>query len=330
MKGLQWVKAVTEIPHIPVLIDPLIEAVTPVKGVWIDATFGAGGYTRRLLAAGAERVIGIDRDPTVRELNADWMDDRVSLVTDTFSNLDKVVGVADGVVLDLGVSSMQIDQADRGFSFQKDGPLDMRMGDNGPTAADLVNSLGEVELAEILYVFGEERASRRVAKAIIKARQDSEITRTLQLAEIISGVLPRQKPGQSHPATRSFQAIRIAVNAEYDQLSQGLNAAERVLSPGGFLAVVTFHSVEDRIVKRFFQNRGDSKAGSRHAPEVEAVKGTFAPITRKAISASEREVQSNPRARSARLRVGQRTNQPIEKQDNSRIGVPELRQRGAA
>jgi len=224
-------------PHIPVLILPLIDAAAPIAGTWIDGTFGAGGYSKYLLDAGADQVIGIDRDPSVFAMAADWapqFGDRLQLVQDTFSNLDQTADAVDGVVLDIGVSSMQIDQAERGFSFQKDGPLDMRMGDTGPTAADLVNSASAEQIADILYNYGEERASRRIAKMIVARREEAPFERTLELAGVVERCLPRAKPGQSHPATRSFQALRIAVNGEYDQLVQGLAAAERVLRPGGF------------------------------------------------------------------------------------------------
>lgn len=313
-------------PHVSVLIKPLVRAVAPVQGVWVDGTFGAGGYTRDLLAAGADKVIGIDRDPSVFPLSADWraaMPDRVDLRLGTFSEMDEIVGeMVDGVVLDLGVSSMQIDQAERGFSFQKEGPLDMRMGDSGPTAADLCNTLPEEELANILYLFGEERASRRIARAIVQARP---VTRTLELAEIVSSCLPRQKPGQSHPATRSFQALRIAVNDEYRQLYDGLAAAERILKPGGYLAVVTFHSVEDRMVKRFMQLRaGAVGGGSRYAPEVQSAPPAFTLVTRKAIQPDDDEVAANPRSRSALLRVAKRTDAPAEMLDPGEIGMPTL------
>ncbi|ARO14927.1 16S rRNA (cytosine1402-N4)-methyltransferase [Ketogulonicigenium robustum] len=313
-------------PHVSVLIKPLVRAVQPVQGVWVDGTFGAGGYARDLLAAGATRVIGIDRDPTVFPLSADWrasMGDRVDLRLGTFSQMDKIVGEqVDGVVLDLGVSSMQIDQAERGFSFQKDGPLDMRMGDTGPTAADLVNTADEEALANILYLYGEERASRRIARAIVQARP---IERTLELATIIAGCLPRQKPGQSHPATRSFQALRIAVNDEYRQLYDGLAAAESILKPGGHLAVVTFHSVEDRMVKRFMQLRaGATGGGSRYAPEVQGEAPAFTLVTRKAIQPDDEEVAANPRARSALLRVARRTDAPAGTLDPAEIGMPSL------
>ncbi|MEC7961779.1 MAG: 16S rRNA (cytosine(1402)-N(4))-methyltransferase RsmH, partial [Pseudomonadota bacterium] len=222
-------------PHIPVLIRPLIAAVSPVSGLWLDGTFGAGGYTRELLKAGADKVYGVDRDPLAFELAAPWVDDygdRIELVQGVFSRLDDYASDLDGVVLDLGVSSMQLDLAERGFSFMKDGPLDMRMSQDGRSAADIVNEASETELADILFLYGEERASRRIAKAILKERAAAPITTTLRLAEIIEGSLPRKKPGQSHPATRSFQALRIAGNEEYGELIKGLEAAERALKPG--------------------------------------------------------------------------------------------------
>src|SRR6056297_1911370 len=240
-------------PHIPVLLRPLLQAVAPVSGVWIDGTLGAGGYTRGLLEAGASRVIGIDRDPLALQLAKEWGAEygaRLTLVRDTFSNMDDHAEGVEGVVLDLGVSSMQLDQAERGFSFMRDGPLDMRMSQDGPSAADLVNTAEEGELADILYLYGEERASRRIAKAIARARASGDIDTTLHLARIVESCLPRPKPGQVHPATRSFQALRIAVNDEFGELVAGLEAAERALKPGGSLAVVTFHSIEDRMVKR--------------------------------------------------------------------------------
>ena len=260
-------------PHIPVLLGPLLEAVAPVEGRWLDGTFGAGGYARGLLDAGADEVIGVDRDPAVFVMARAWSDaygDRLKLVQGTFSQLDEHAGgPLDGVVLDLGVSSMQLDQPERGFSFMTDGPLDMRMSQEGPTAADIVNEASEADLADILFHYGEERASRRIAKAIVNARAEAPITRTRQLAQIIEGCLPRPKPGQSHPATRSFQALRIAVNDEFGELVSGLEAAERALKPGGRLAVVSFHSLEDRVVKRFLQSRsGGGGRGRRHARRV--------------------------------------------------------------
>ncbi|KAB2885049.1 MAG: 16S rRNA (cytosine(1402)-N(4))-methyltransferase RsmH [Albidovulum sp.] len=311
-------------PHVPVLLGPLLAAVAPVAGLWVDGTFGAGGYARGLLEAGADRVIGIDRDPSVFRMAQSWAGaygDRLTLAQGTFSELDRIAGgPVDGVVLDLGVSSMQLDQAERGFSFQKDGPLDMRMGDEGPTAADLVNTATEVEIADILFHYGEERAARRIARAIVAARPFS---RTLQLAAVIERCLPRQKPGQSHPATRSFQAIRIAVNDEFGQLAEGLAAAERALKPGGRLAVVTFHSLEDRIVKRFFQLRSGAQGqGSRHAPERAQVEPAFRMITRRAVAPDEAELATNPRARSAKLRVGQRTDAPAAEAPRAALGLP--------
>ena len=314
-------------PHIPVLITSLISAASPIHGTWIDGTFGAGGYSKYLLNAGADQVIGIDRDPSVFALAKSWsgdFGDRLRLVQDTFSNLDKVANQADGVVLDIGVSSMQIDQANRGFSFQKDGPLDMRMGDNGITAAELVNTATVEKIADILYNYGEERASRRIAKMSVARREEAPFERTLELAGVIERCLPRSKPGQSHPATRSFQALRIAVNGEYDQLVDGLAAAERVLRPGGILAVVSFHSVEDRIVKRFFQARSGTQAGSRYAPLVEEVPAQFSMHTRKAIKASPEELEANLRSRSAKLRLGRRTDAPAMPIDAKSLGVPQL------
>lgn len=312
-------------PHIPVLLRPLLQAVAPVSGVWLDGTFGAGGYTRALLAAGATKVIAVDRDPSVFAMARDWaapFGNRLEMVEGTFSHLDQYGSDLDGVVLDLGVSSMQLDQAERGFSFMKDGPLDMRMGGDGQTAADLVNEVDEVTLADILYTYGEERASRRIAKAILNARP---LTRTLELARVIEGCLPRPKPGQSHPATRSFQALRIAVNDEYGELAQGLEAAERALKPGGKLAVVTFHSVEDRMVKRFIQARsGAAGRANRYAPEPEETAARFHQLTRKAVGPDDQELLENPRARSAKLRIAERTDAPAGPVDRKSIGMPFL------
>jgi 16S rRNA (cytosine1402-N4)-methyltransferase len=312
-------------PHIPVLLRPLLEAVAPVSGHWLDGTFGAGGYTKGLLAAGASHVIGVDRDPLAFEMAAPWVaeyGERITLQEGVFSRLDDYASGLDGVVLDLGVSSMQLDLAERGFSFMKDGPLDMRMSQSGPSAADLVNSASESELADILFHYGEERASRRIARAILAARPFS---RTLELADVIASCLPRQKPGQSHPATRSFQALRIAVNDEYGELVGGLEAAERALKPGGLLAVVTFHSVEDRIVKRFFQHgAGTQGSGNRYAPVSEGPAATWEPVTKKAVGPDDEELAVNPRSRSARLRVARRTDAPARASDPRALGAPEL------
>lgn len=313
----------TKDPHTPVLIRPLIAAVAPVTGIWLDGTFGAGGYTRELLNAGAEQVIGVDRDPLAFELAEPWVagfGDRIKLVEGTFSKLDEYGRELDGVVLDLGVSSMQLDLAERGFSFMRDGPLDMRMSQDGPSAADLVNSADEAEIADIIYLYGEERASRRIARAIVAARP---LTTTLELAKIVESCLPRSKPGQSHPATRTFQALRIAVNNEYGELAEGLMAAERALKPGGQLAVVTFHSVEDRMVKRFLQMRSGGVANAnRFAPEAEQITPAFKILKKKAIVADETELADNPRSRSAKLRVAIRTDAPAQDIEPSDLGMP--------
>lgn len=313
--------------HVPVLIRPLIAACSPISGTWLDGTFGAGGYSRQLLDAGADQIIGVDRDPSIVQI-AQWAVDhpQVRLVEDTFSNLDAIASDLDGIVLDLGVSSMQLDQAARGFSFMRDGPLDMRMGQEGQSATDIINEAAESDIADILFTYGEERASRRIARKIVAERERDPITTTLRLAKLIEGCLPRSKPGQSHPATRSFQAIRIAVNDEYGQLAMGLEAAERALKPGGFLAVVTFHSVEDRMVKRFLQQRGGGVANAnRYAPAIEAETPAFKILTKKAVGPDADELAANPRARSAKLRVAQRTDAPAAAVDRSKLGMPHLK-----
>jgi 16S rRNA (cytosine1402-N4)-methyltransferase len=306
-----------------------LAAVAPVRGTWLDGTLGAGGYARGLLEAGADQVIGVDRDPLAIAMARDWgapYGDRLRLVQDNFAAMDSHAEALDGVVLDLGVSSMQLDQATRGFSFMRDGPLDMRMSQEGPSAADLVNTAAEAQLADILYLYGEERASRRIARAILRARETAPIETTAQLAAIVERCLPRAKPGQAHPATRSFQAIRIAVNDEYRALMGGLEAAERALKPGGQLAVVTFHSIEDRIVKRFLQTRaGTMGGGSRHAPETQREAPQFTLRTRKAIAPDDAELADNPRARSARLRIGIRTDAPPGRSDPAALGLPMLK-----
>ncbi len=321
--------AATPDPHIPVLLRPFLAAVAPVRGHWVDGTLGAGGYARALLEAGADKLTGIDRDPLALDMARDWgrdYGDRLNLVQDRFSNLDAHAEAVDGVVLDLGVSSMQLDQAERGFSFMKDGPLDMRMSQSGPTAADLVNTASEAELADILFLYGEERASRRIARAILRAREGQPLSTTLELAEIVSTCLPRPKPGQAHPATRTFQAIRIAVNDEYCELLGGLEAAERALAPRGKLVVVTFHSIEDRMVKRFLAVKsGTAGGGSRHAPEAAKPAPQFELKTRKAIGPDASELAENPRARSAKLRVAVRTAAPATPADRKAIGMPQLK-----
>lgn len=324
--------------HVPVLIGAILGRVAPVRGVWLDGTFGAGGYARALLDAGAERVIGIDRDPDALAVATDWagaFGNRLDLHAGRFGDLDRIASEAgaaalDGVVLDIGVSSMQLDQAERGFSFQKEGPLDMRMARSGPSAADLVNALSEAALADILYQYGEERASRRIARAIVAARGIRPFKTTTELAAIFERQLPRPKPGQPHPATRGFQALRIAVNDELGELARGLAAAEAALAPGGWLAVVTFHSLEDRVVKRFLQARsGAAPRTSRHAPETAGEAPRFELVPRKAIEPDAAEVAANPRARSAKLRLARRLAAPAGPLDAAALGLPALAIGGA-
>jgi len=321
-------RATSERRHIPVLLQAILDHVAPVSGVWVDGTLGAGGYAKGLLDAGAEKLIGIDRDPLAHELAGVWAadyGDRVALHQTTFSKLDEVADQVDGVVLDLGVSSMQLDLAERGFSFQGDGPLDMRMSQTGRSAKELVNELDEAQIADIIYLYGEDRASRRIAKAIVKARELAPIETTGRLAEIIQSVMPRPKPGQSHPATRSFQAIRIAVNDEFGELVAGLEAAERALKPGGLLAVVSFHSLEDRVVKRFMRLRaGEAGGGSRYAPAQVPEPATFQLISKKAIGPNAQELEDNPRSRSALLRLARRTDVPARDVSAKTVGAPQL------
>jgi len=319
--------------HIPVLLDPIMAAISPVGGIWLDGTFGAGGYSRALLDAGADRVLAVDRDPDVFRRAEKWAHlygARLVMIAGEFGQLDLLAQAQkavplDGVVLDIGVSSMQIDEAGRGFSFVQDGPLDMRMSQSGPSAADIVNTAEEKTIADILYQYGEERLSRRIARKIVNERALNPITTTAQLAAIVSACLPRPKPGQAHPATRSFQALRIAVNDELRQLVEGLSAAERALKPGGVLAVVTFHSLEDRIVKRFFQARsGDGPRGNRFAPETTSDLPRFERMTKKSIGPSARELADNPRSRSAKLRMARRLDAPAGPVDATEIGLPAL------
>ena len=316
-------------PHTPVLLRPLLAAVAPVSGRWLDGTFGAGGYTRGLLDAGAAQVVAVDRDPLAFEMAQAWAGDygdRIVMQRGVFSKMDDYAQDLDGIVLDLGVSSMQLDLAERGFSFMRDGPLDMRMSQDGPSAADIVNEAEEEVIANILFQYGEERASRRIAKAIARAREEAPITTTLALAGLVESCLPRSKPGQSHPATRSFQALRIAVNNEYGELFNGLMAAERALKPGGQLAVVAFHSVEDRMVKRFLTARaGAGGNANRFAPEIEAPEPQFKILKRKAIGPDAQELEENPRSRSAKLRVAIRTDAPAGSIDAKALGMPMVR-----
>jgi 16S rRNA (cytosine1402-N4)-methyltransferase len=304
--------------HVPVLGREAVEMLTPRDGgIYVDATFGAGGYSRALLAAADTRVIGIDRDPSAIAAGFELVDrasGRLTLVEDKFSNLADVcaaqgVNAVDGVVMDVGVSSMQLDEAQRGFSFRLDGPLDMRMGRDGPTAADVIVRASEADLANIIYIFGEERHSRAVARAIVAARQETTIATTRALAEIVAQVV-WAKPGEIHPATRTFQALRIFVNQELDELHLALSAAEQVLKPGGRLAAVSFHSLEDRIVKNFFNARGKAASGSRHLPETAQAAPSFRILTKRPVTPDEDELSANPRARSAKLRAAERTDAP--------------------
>ena len=312
-------------PHIPVLLDEVITALDPQPGdVLVDATFGAGGYTRALLDRGAT-VHAFDRDPEAAASGRTWREagenpPRLILHPRRFSEMadamrDYGVARVDGVVMDIGVSSMQLDQAERGFAFSLDGPLDMRMSQEGPSAADFVNEADEGEIADVLYTLGEERQSRRVARAIVAARPLSTTGELAQVVRKAVGYRPNSnKAGASKdPATRSFQAIRIHVNAELDELRQGLDAAEQLLGEGGKLAVVSFHSLEDRIVKQFLRAASTAPASSRHLPQLETESAaTFTKVS-KAIRAGEAETSSNPRARSAVLRHAIRTNAPARK-----------------
>ena len=317
--------------HIPVLGRRAVEFLNiRDAGVYIDATFGAGGYTRAMLAAADCKVIGIDRDPSAIALGADLVrqaGDRLVLIEGHFSALDAIVRdcgyeAVDGVVLDVGVSSMQLDQASRGFSFRLDGPLDMRMSGQGLSAADIVNTASEPDLANIIFLLGEERHSRSVARAIVKARRLAPIRTTFALGDIVASAV-RARPGDIHPATRTFQALRIFVNGELQELAAALQAAERVLKSNGRLIVVSFHSLEDRIVKSFLAERSRAAAGSRHRPEVAAAPATFRLLTKRPVVANENEIAHNPRARSARLRVAERAETPARENDISDL-LPRL------
>jgi 16S rRNA (cytosine1402-N4)-methyltransferase len=314
--------------HVPVLIEEALGFLAPVAGgLFIDGTFGAGGYTRAILATGAS-VIAIDRDPTA--IAAAEPHERLTLVEGRFSDLDEIARThgherVDGVVLDVGVSSMQLDTAERGFSFRSDGPLDMRMSNEGPTAADIVNQMERGDLARVIAVLGEEKKARLVAAAIDRARSGGPITTTTDLAEIVSKAIGRGGADKIHPATRTFQALRIFVNRELEELAQALAASERILREGGRLVVVSFHSLEDRIVKRFLADRSAEKSsGSRHVPEAKLAPPTFALLAKSGVEPSEREVRANPRARSARLRAARRTAAPARAVDEFEWGVPAL------
>ncbi|MDM9628644.1 16S rRNA (cytosine(1402)-N(4))-methyltransferase RsmH [Rhizobium sp. S152] len=315
--------------HIPVLLKEVLVALEPGAGkVVLDGTFGAGGYTSAILAAGAD-VIALDRDPTAIAAGQALVaanGGRLKLIHSQFSHLADHAPESglDGVVLDIGVSSMQIDEADRGFSFQKNGPLDMRMSAAGVSAADVVNRAKVADLIRIFHYLGEESQSPRIAHAIEKRRAEKPFETTRDLAGLIEVVTPRKMKDKIHPATRVFQALRIFVNDELGELAQALFAAERALKPGGRLVVVTFHSLEDRIVKTFFSDRAGKAVGSRHMPVAHERAATFDRIGKPMVSASDAEAELNPRARSAKLRAGLRTSAPAEAADMSIFGLPNL------
>jgi 16S rRNA (cytosine1402-N4)-methyltransferase len=302
--------------HTPVLLFEVLKALDPAPGqLIVDGTFGAGGYSRALLERGA-RVVAFDRDPAARRFATSLASaDQFRLIENRFSTMADELGegAADGVALDLGVSSMQLDEAERGFSFMRDGPLDMRMGAEGPSAADLVNETPAADLSRIFRVFGEEPQARRIAAAIHRRRAVQPFARTLDLAEVVERALGGRRGAKTHPATRVFQALRIAVNAELEELEQGLLAAEQVLKAGGRLAVVTFHSLEDRIVKAFLAERAGKTPGvSRHLPP--AAKGpapSFELMFNGPKGSGAAEIAANPRARSAKLRAATRTAAPV-------------------
>ena len=316
--------------HIPVLVRPVVEHLDiRAGGLYIDGTFGAGGYTRAILAAADCNVLALDRDQSAVANSAGLVDEaggRLTVAEGRFSALDEAaegfgIAAADGVVLDLGVSSMQLDSAERGFSFRLDGPLDMRMEQHGPSAADVVAAASERTLADIIFTLGEERHSRAVARAIVRARAETPIRTTGQLADIVARVV-RTRPADIHPATRTFQALRLFVNDELGELARGLMAGERILKPGGRLVVVSFHSLEDRMVKTFLAARAGTRAGSRHLPQVAARPASFTILTKRPVGPDEAEVASNPRARSAKLRAAERTSAPADSTD--RPALPRL------
>ena len=302
-------------PHIPVLLKEVVESIAPKdSGIYVDGTFGAGGYTRAVLDAADCTVYAIDRDPdAIRDGQklVDAYKGRLHLLHGTFGEMADLIrgeGVdfVNGVMLDIGVSSMQIDRAERGFSFQKDGALDMRMSQNGLSAADVLNTFGEREIADIIYKYGEERFSRRIAAAVVEQRKTAPFKTTLEFADLIRRTVPHKRE-DIDPATRSFQALRIYVNDELGQLESGLNAAHSLLKAGGRMAVVSFHSLEDRIVKTFMQEKSGKTANpSRYMPVVEKQAATLKTLTKKPILPTESETTFNPRARSARLRVAEK------------------------
>lgn len=334
--NLTWGVAGGPARHIPVMLPEVLGALAPADGeTYIDGTFGAGGYTAAILGAADCRVIAIDRDPSALAAGKKLKEkfgDRLELEHGRFSQMDQVAanfGAAkiDGIALDIGVSSMQLDQAERGFSFQVDGPLDMRMGASGPSAADIVNQFDEAELARIIWILGEERRSRAIAKAILKARENTQLARTGELANIVEAALGGRRGAKRHPATKTFQALRMLVNQELEELARGLFAAESILRDGGRLVVVAFHSLEDRMVKHFFDEASGHEAGSsRHMPPSAegSTNAVFSIKGRRAVKPSKVEVSENPRARSARLRSAVRTEAPAREFEPVLAGLPEL------
>ena len=322
-------------PHYPVMLPEVLAALQPKpRELYVDGTFGYGGYSEAFLKAADCKVIGLDRDPTVqpraRELTASY-DNRLRLIETPFSKMDSVdLPKVDAVILDIGVSSMQLDQAERGFSFMRSGPLDMRMGGGGPTAAMAVNQLGHGELAIIFKMYGEERQAGRIASAILRAREQGDLVTTEELAGVIEATIgrPKGRGGKTHPATRVFQALRIFINDELGELYEGLCAAEKILKPGGRLIVVTFHSLEDRIVKTFFRRRaGEVSGGSRYAPEAvqPGEAASFNLPKRSVVKPSKSEIEDNPRSRSAKLRCGIRTDAaPMSADDQLLPKVPRV------
>lgn len=323
--------------HVPVLLPQVLDALRPREHeAYIDATFGAGGYSEAILtAAPAARVLAIDRDPraiAAGQVVAARFPGRLQLVEGRFGALDQLAeqagfAPADGVVLDIGVSSMQLDEPERGFSFQGDGPLDMRMSATGPTAADVLNTAEEELLADILYHLGEERSARSLARRIVAQRAQAPFARTSELAELAARVLGREKIAGRHAATRTFQALRIYVNDELGELAGALSAAERVLAPGGRLVVVTFHSLEDRLVKHFLKERAaPEEHGSRHLPPQTGGRrpASFRFINQRPVSPNQQEIAANPRARSAKLRAAVRTDAPAWDADAAGLSIPRL------
>jgi 16S rRNA (cytosine1402-N4)-methyltransferase len=324
-------------PHVPVLLSQMLQALAPKDGrSYIDGTFGAGGYTQAILAAAhGARVLGIDRDPAALAAAlaiTERHQGQLTLIDGRFGDLDQLAAAAgfapaDGVVLDIGVSSMQLDDPVRGFSFQGDGPLDMRMSSSGPSAADVINTAEESHLADILFHLGDERSARGIARAILARRQQQPIVRTSELAQLVARVLGREKIAGRHAATRTFQALRIYVNDELCELARGLAAAERALAPGGRLVVVTFHSLEDRLVKRFLKERAvPEEQGSRHLPPQTGVRPapSFRFLNHRPVSPTDKEIAANPRARSAKLRSAVRTDAPAWDQDAGDPTFPRL------